>query len=138
MDIINICPKCGNPGIEIEKITLENIINENKKNKILTKQQYYICSSPKCKISYFSDGVFFLINDIKTPIWYKDSRLEVPICYCSNLTRGEIFQAVKKGCKTIDEIQKYTNKNITGNCNKMNPLGKCCRDVFLYTMKGGR
>ncbi len=31
MDIINICPKCGNQVIEFGEITLGNMINENIK-----------------------------------------------------------------------------------------------------------
>lgn len=46
---------------------------------------------------------------------------EVPICYCSNLTEKEIFNAVTDGCKTIDDVQEYTDKNITGKCMTENP-----------------
>ena len=57
------------------------------------------------------------------------------ICYCSDLTRGEIKNAVKNDCCTIADIRKYTNKNITGQCAQKNPSGKCCGNVFLNEIK---
>jgi hypothetical protein len=38
------------------------------------------------------------------------------------LTRGEIKNAVKQGKRTIDEVQAFTQKNITGLCEERNPL----------------
>lgn len=52
------------------------------------------------------------------------------ICYCSDLKRGEIRNAVKNGCRTIADVRKYTGKNTTGQCAEKNPSGKCCHDVF--------
>ena len=52
------------------------------------------------------------------------------ICYCSDLTRGEMKNAVKNGCRTIGDVRKYTNKNITGQCAEKNPSGTCCHKVF--------
>lgn len=60
---------------------------------------------------------------------------DVPICYCSNLTEIEKFNAVRNGCKSIDDVQEYTDKNITGKCKTENPLGKCFRNVFLKAIE---
>lgn len=59
----------------------------------------------------------------------------VVICYCSELTRGEIQAAVKNGCRTIADVRKYTSKNITGQCAEKNPSGKCCGSEFLSEIK---
>jgi len=138
MEIIEICPLCSNVGIKIEEVTLKSMITENMKKEIIPDSEYYICSNPNCTVSYFCENNYFTVNDIKVSIWFKDSGLDVPICYCSNLTRGEIINAVKNGCKTIDEVQEYTGKNITGKCVIKNPLGKCCRNVFLKTIEQGK
>ena len=57
------------------------------------------------------------------------------ICYCSELTRGEIKNAVKNGHQTIADVRKYTGKNITGQCAEKNPSGKCCGNEFLREIK---
>jgi bacterioferritin-associated ferredoxin len=131
MKVIEICPCCSNIGIEVEEITVEHLTNEKAKEKLAFGKKWHICSNQQCAVSYFSKDTYLTIDEINVPIWYKDPGPEVPICYCSKLTRGEIIQAVKNGCKTIDDVQKYTGKNTTGKCKLENPLGKCCRNVFI-------
>ena len=105
---------------------------KDRYRNINNEQQWYICSNPSCKISYFNDSEYYKTNDIKVKIWFKTKSMLAPICYCSNLTRKDIKKAVENGCKTIDDVQKFTKKNITGKCKTMNVLGRCCRNVFLY------
>lgn len=135
MEIIEICPCCSSVGIEVAEITVKHLIHEKVREKFVLGQKWHICSNQQCMVSYFCKNTYFNIDDLKVPIWFKDSSSEVPICYCSKLSRGEIFQAVKNGCKTIDDVQKYTNKNITGNCKHENPLGKCCRNVLISVIE---
>ena len=66
---------------------------------------------------------------------FKSEGDDTVICYCSDLTRGEIKNAVKNDCRSIAEVRKYTNKNITGQCAQKNPSGKCCGNVFLNEIK---
>ena len=135
MRIIQICPKCGLPGIKVnDKAVMFNLkTTKGVKNKANLK--WSACINPDCECSYFSKGKEFTMADLVKPLFYKDKSENVPICYCSDLTRGEIKDAVKKGCRTISEVQKFTKKNITGHCETRNPLGKCCKQVFLKTIK---
>lgn len=134
MDLIKICPVCGSLGVEVEPITVKCMLKDNLKAEITDDVKWYICSGDKCEITYFSNNNKFSKKDVRVLIWYKEQTSRVPICYCSNLTEEEILNAVKNGCQTIDDVQKYTNKNITGKCQTENPLGKCCRNVFLKTI----
>lgn len=138
MNIIEICPVCGSLGIEVEPITVKSILKDNLNTGITEDDEWYICSGNKCEIIYFSKNKVFSKKDVRVMIWYKEQTSQVPICYCSNLTQEEIVNAVKNGCETIDEVQEYTNKNITGMCQTENPLGKCCRNVFLKTMEDAK
>ena len=138
MEITQICPKCSNVGIGVDRVTVESMVVEESRGDVLSEKQYYLCSSSLCELAYFSDANNFAARDIKASIWYKDRGLDVPICYCSNLSRADIIDAVKGGCRTIDEVQEFTGKSITGHCRTMNPTGKCCRNVFLYTIREAR
>jgi len=113
MNIIKICPACGSLAIEVELITVKSMLKDNLKAEVDNGKEWHICSGDKCEITYFSNNKKFSKNDIRVLVWYKEQTHEVPICYCSNLTEKEIFDAVKKGCKTIEDVQDYTNKNIT-------------------------
>lgn len=137
MKLIQICPKCGQPGVRVKEEAVRfNILNFKLKIKD-SKTKWNVCINPGCECSYFSGKDFFRISNLKKPLFFKDNSDDVPICYCSDLTRGEIKDAVRNGCKTIKEVQKYTKKNITGHCETKNPLGKCCRNAFLWTISNG-
>lgn len=137
MKLIHICPVCGQPGIGVkEKAVRYNVVHSKK--RITEKgEKWNICANTICNCSYFSNRHSFKTSDLVKPLFFKDRSDNVPICYCSDLTRGEIKEAVKNGCKKISEVQKYTRKNITGYCETRNPLGKCCRNVFLSTISNG-
>jgi len=134
MEIIQICPKCGQPAISVDFKTVEYNLIDSSKLTIESNLKWSICNNPNCDCSYFSKRQIFKTTDLIKPLFFKDSNDNVPICYCSDLTRGEIKNAVKQGMRTIDDVQKYTQKNITGFCEERNPLGKCCRNVFLKTI----
>jgi hypothetical protein len=133
MDIIEICPVCSSLGVKIEPITVKSILKDYLKAEIDEKRMVHF-SGNECEITYFSNNKQFSKKDFRVLIWYKEQVSKVPICYCSDLTEEDIFNAVKNGCKTIDNVQEYTNKKITGKCQTENPLGKCCRNVFLKTI----
>jgi len=134
MKLIQICPDCGQPGVRVKEDAVSfNIKNFKKKNKE-SGARWNICINPGCDCSYFSVKDKFKTSELRKPLFFKDNSDNVPVCYCSDLKRGEIKDAVKNGCKTIKDVQKYTGKKMTGHCESRNPLGKCCRNVFLRTI----
>ncbi len=46
------------------------------------------------------------------------------ICYCSNVTKGQIIEAIKSGATTLNDIRKATTACTKGNCTELNPSGK--------------
>jgi bacterioferritin-associated ferredoxin len=134
MEIIQICPKCGQPAVSVDFKTVEYNLIDSAKPTFESNLKWSICSNLNCECSYFSKYQIFTITDLIKPLFFKDNSDNVPICYCSDLTRGEIKNAVRQGMRTIDDVQRFTQKNITGLCEERNPLGKCCRNVFLKTI----
>jgi len=134
MKVIQICPVCGFPAISVKEKAVRFNLNDSLKYKIESNLKWSICNNPLCDCSYFSKIYIFKISDLIKPLFFKDFNDNVPICYCSDLTRGEIKNAVKNGQRTIDDVQDFAKKNITGFCEERNPLGKCCRNVFLKTI----
>ena len=132
MEIIAICPNCSNPAIEVPESAVLNIITDEHRTDIKDHSPWYICTGPSCDTGYFNGCRSYTIHDMKVAVWFKTESMNTPVCYCSNLTRQDIKKAVEAGCKTIDDVQNYTQKNITGKCTTMNVLGGCCRNVFLY------
>lgn len=46
------------------------------------------------------------------------------ICYCSNMTKADIIQALDNGAKTLKDIQISTGACTKGMCKELNPKGK--------------
>jgi len=134
MKIIQICPKCGAPAVGVNVEAVKFNVIESLQALITVKNKWNICINPDYDCSYFSKTIELSKADLKVPLFFKEKADDVPICYCSSLTRGEIKEAVINGFKSIDDVQNYTKKDVTGMCEERNPLGKCCRKVFLKTI----
>ena len=48
------------------------------------------------------------------------------ICYCSNVTKGRIIEAILNGAETLDDIRRMTNACTVGNCKELSPRKRCC------------
>lgn len=134
-----LCPTCGLEGKKVKFKTVKNLV----KKEVKKNDSYQICLNSNCKIVYYNnpESILYDLSDLKVKVWFKDVADEnVPICYCSNITRKEIKEAVVKGYTTISEIRNYTGKNVTGNCLTENPTGDCChramdKEISKYSNK---
>ena len=57
------------------------------------------------------------------------------ICYCSNVSKDEIVQAIINGAKTLDDIRKATNACTVGRCKEYSPRKKCCSSEIVKLLK---
>lgn len=48
------------------------------------------------------------------------------ICYCKNVTRRTIIEAIRAGARTLKDIQKTTGAATGTRCKELNPKGICC------------
>ncbi len=57
--------------------------------------------------------------------WEKAKKDEI-VCYCKNVTKGEIVRAMYLGAVTLEDIMKATSAGTGGDCARVNPRGRCC------------
>lgn len=133
----NPCPKCKVEGLFVPFKTVENLVMDELKKELQKESKYFICKNPNCDVVYFNSQKAYTKENIKVPIWFKDESLDVPICYCSNVTRREIIRevAVDKTSKTVEDIIKNTGAMKNPNCLMNNPLGKCCHKAIEDEIK---
>ncbi len=65
------------------------------------------------------------------------------ICYCAEVTEGDIRNALEHGAKDIYDIKKRTGACSMGRCLQMNPAQTCCGPEILkiiaaYNAEKGR
>lgn len=46
------------------------------------------------------------------------------VCYCSNVTKGQIIDALEHGAKSLSDIRKMTGACTIGQCKTLSPRGK--------------
>lgn len=50
------------------------------------------------------------------------------ICYCKNISKSDIEEAIARGAKNLKDIQEMTDACTGNRCKELNPSGKCCSD----------
>jgi NAD(P)H-nitrite reductase large subunit len=56
------------------------------------------------------------------------------ICYCNDVTLGEIRAAIKDGAKSVDDIRDMTGACTGNRCEELNPSGGCCETDILRVL----
>lgn len=133
------CPLCNNQGTLVSRETVEHLVKDEYSDNIV-EDQYLICMNEDCKVIYYSVASCkkFLINQVKVPVWFKRDANPKYACYCSKVTEEQIINAVvKKGAKTIQEVNAATGAMENANCKVNNPLGICCHKTIQEAIDKG-
>jgi len=64
--------------------------------------------------------------------------MEKIICYCSNVSKDVIVQAINNGAKTLDDIRKATKACTVGRCKEFSPRKQCCSSEIVKILKENR
>jgi len=126
------CPKCGEKGMRVRAGTVRYLLKDDFREDVQDKI-YGLCLSPDCETSWYSqDGSHsFTTEQTDTPIWTKTGADPVYICYCNEITREMVADAVaKKGLRSYEEIVLHYRDEISSTCAVKNPSGQCCVDAF--------
>ncbi len=46
------------------------------------------------------------------------------VCFCSNVTAGDIRRAKSEGARTLDDIRRMTGACTIGRCKELSPRGR--------------
>ncbi|MFS8909057.1 putative iron-sulfur cluster-binding metallochaperone [Synechococcus sp. OH2] len=133
-----MCPRSGEQGIPVQLITLKSLLCPRALAQLDADSSYAFCRDPICPVVYFSkQGQSFGVDDLKVPVFQKESGEDVPVCYCFAWTRRRIRQELQ-GSTTpqaiLAEIAAHIKARRCG-CQVNNPQGFCClenvRQVIL-------
>jgi bacterioferritin-associated ferredoxin len=135
----NTCPVCKTSGVKVKSITVRHLV-DNTLTELGGDTDYYICMNEKCDVVYYNpeSGVKFDKQQVKVPIWFKKDANPKYACYCSKVTEEQVIDAViKHGAKTVKDIIEITGAMRNSQCEKNNPLGKCCHEIIQKTIDKG-
>jgi bacterioferritin-associated ferredoxin len=133
------CPVCNSEGVAVGKVTVEHLVTDVN-SKAVEGDQYRICLNENCDVVYYNiaNGVKFLKDQVKVPIWFKKDANPKYACYCSEVTEDRVIEAVVKyGAKTVKEVNAVTGAMNNANCKENNPLGVCCHKIIQEAIDKG-
>lgn len=124
------CPGCKGQTQVVKGKTVRHFVIDSLLNKIKANN-YNICLDEICDVVYFNQNIILNKYDIKIPIYFKKDSDPQYICYCNNVTKEQIVDAViDKGAHNMKDIIRITGAMKNGECETKNPLGKCCRPLI--------
>ena len=53
---------------------------------------------------------------------------DIIVCYCSNVSKQKILEAIQDGAKTLQDIRDMTSACTLGRCRELSPKKKCCSE----------
>jgi len=127
------CPICNNKGEAVSKVTVEHLVTDENRNAV-EGDQYRICMNEDCDVVYYNtgNGIKFLKDQVKVPIWFKKNANPKYACYCSKVTEEQVIEAVvKHGARTVQEVNAITGAMKNSNCKENNPMGVCCHKIIM-------
>lgn len=131
-EINKLCPICNKKGEFVKSITVKHLVNDELK-KIVNDKLYFICMNENCEVVYYNNesSTIFNKNQVKVPIWFKKDADPKYACYCSKVTEIQVKDAVLNyGATTVKDINEITGAMKICQCEKENPLGKCCSPII--------
>lgn len=57
------------------------------------------------------------------------------ICYCSNVSKKEIVDAILSGAKSLDDIRRITKACTVGRCKELSPTKRCCSPEIMKILE---
>lgn len=125
---ISLCPLCQTQGEKVNKKTAVSLVKDNIVDNI-SESKYWLCKNSDCEVVYYNNDAnqTFTHGQIKVPVWFKTYATPTYACYCEEVTKDTIIEAVlEKGANTLEDIQQMTGANTGKECLTKNPRGKCC------------
>jgi hypothetical protein len=118
------CPACGKTGKKVAMETIKSLLAPAAMRRLEAGRGYSFCVTPSCATVYFSGQNKFEWQDVRVPVFQKDPRAEVPVCYCFGYTREDL-SAPDSAKSASRDIAARVKQGLCA-CEIRNPQGSCC------------
>ena len=122
----HVCPECGRPGREIERITLKALLRPAALVR-LGPGAYRFCATRECRTVYYGPTDCFVREDVTLPVFQKEPEGGRTICYCFAVSEDEVRDEVAATghSRTAERIRGLVQDGRCA-CEVRNPQGSCC------------
>ncbi|KUO61236.1 MAG: (2Fe-2S)-binding protein [Gracilibacter sp. BRH_c7a] len=131
------CPVCKTLGSKVKRVTVEHLVLESL-TELVGDSDYYLCMNEECNVVYYNKETSFSKRQVKVPIWFKNGANPKYACYCSKVTEEQVINAVVNDrADNMKEVLRITGAMKDAQCEKNNPLGKCCHHIIQNAIDKG-
>ena len=131
------CPVCETLGSRVKRVTVEHLVLESLRESV-GDRDFYLCMDEECDIVYYNTVTSFSKQQVKVPIWFKNDANPKYACYCSKVTEEQVINAVvNDGADNMKEVLRITGAMKGAQCERNNPLGKCCHHIIQKAIDKG-
>ena len=125
------CPSCHKPGKLVPNTVFKSLLKRENREMVDLNIKNYICMNPDCQTAYYSNETTIPHDALRREIWFKKAAKTKTICYCNNITKEQIKNAVvNHNLKSWEDITGLYRSKVIERCEYFNPTGSCCRDTF--------
>ena len=126
------CSACGQRGAAVQLQTVKALLTEVALRRI-QPTPYRFCGNSTCNVVYFGDGGdCFGTQDIRVPVWQKQTPGTRLLCYCFGETESVIRAELVENSRAdvVDRIREHIAAQRCA-CYIRNPRGACCLGVVI-------
>jgi len=133
---LGFCPACGEKGKAVAILTVKSLVRDH--TRVSASASFSFCRTAACDVVYFSSETTFRKPDIKVRVGIKETEDPVPLCYCFDYTRDDVFRDIGAiGSTSLpDRIKTEVQAGFCA-CEVRNPSGSCCLgDIVPFNRRG--
>ncbi len=119
------CSGCGHKGKSVTTLTVKSLVRDH--TRVSGQERFWLCRDPHCDVVYFGAGRVFRKPAVKVRIGLKEREDPVPLCYCFDYTRADVWREIEEHGRT--EIPARIKAEVQAGfcaCEVKNPAGTCC------------
>lgn len=60
-----------------------------------------------------------------------EASLDETVCWCSNVSKQSILDAIQNGARSMADIRRVTDACTVGRCQELSPRGRCCSKEIM-------
>ncbi len=133
----SVCPACGEKGKAVPTLTVKSLVRDH--TRVSASASFSFCRTAACDVVYFTSEATFRKPDMKVRVGIKETEDPVPLCYCFDYTRADVFRDIEAGGSTSlpDRIKAEVQAGFCA-CEVKNPNGNCCLGEITRAIQEAR
>ena len=130
------CPNCGDRGAAVQLQTVKALLTDVALRRVQLTH-YRFCASRTCDVVYFGDkGDLFDTNEVRVPVWHKQTTGARLLCYCFGETEPVIrAELLEHGHSSVTQRIREHIAAQRCACELRNPRGACCLGDVIAAVK---